>query len=287
MNAPKPSYQNKPRVLSIAGSDSGGCAGIQADLKVLNALECHGSTVITCVTAQNTMGVQGIEPLSAAIVKQQMTSVLEDIGADAIKIGMLYNQAIISTVAQVCQQYASIPIILDPVCVSTSGSCLLQADALRVLIETLVPLCSLITPNHQEAHWLAERKGMHYSESFQTNPCEWLSCKACLVTGGDATASYVVDTLFMAKSAQAIRFINPKINSKNTHGSGCSLSTAISAFIAMGFNLKDAIEQSISFIRHGIASGARFQLGQGNGPLFFNDIYSSDMTKLFSSHANG
>lgn len=259
-----------PCVLSIAGSDSGGCAGIQADLRVLNALYCHGSTAITTITAQNTIGVQMVEPLTTDIVKQQIYSVLTDIGADVIKIGMLYHEKIIKAVAEVCKEYPSIPIILDPVCVATSGGNLLKQQALDILIKELIPLSTLITPNQHEVNLLLSMADKDFDNQNQENILNILGCKACLITGGDSKESYVVDKLYFNQPTERLIFSNTRIESNNTHGSGCSLSTAISAFIAKGFKLVDAIEKAIVFIRSGIKTGANYKLGQGSGPLCFN-----------------
>ncbi|MCC5791686.1 MAG: bifunctional hydroxymethylpyrimidine kinase/phosphomethylpyrimidine kinase [Legionellaceae bacterium] len=254
-----------PRVLSIAGSDSGGCAGIQADLRVLNKLGCHGSTAITAITAQNTLGVQEILPLSTHIIRQQIKAVMEDIGADAIKIGMLFNEEIIKTIAQSCKKYSYIPIVLDPVCVATSGANLLLSPALHALVNELIPLVTVITPNQFEAELLSQ----FVKTSEINNIAELLNCTACLITRGDANGSTICDELYFHGRKQPISFQHQKINTTNTHGSGCSLSTAISAYLAMGLGVEEAINQAIRFIQIGIKGGVNHTIGNGPGPLCF------------------
>lgn len=257
---------NIPRVLSIAGSDSGGCAGIQADLRVLNFLGCHGSTAITAITAQNTLGVKEIFPLPTHIIQQQIDVVMEDIGADAIKIGMLFNQETTETIAAICKKYSGIPIVLDPVCVATTGAQLLHPTALNTLVKELIPMATVITPNQFEVDLLLSQCVINPKTN---NLADQLNCKACLITGGDAQSQMVSDELHFKGSNTPIIFEHAKIATENTHGSGCSLSTAISAFLAMGFGVEKAIHQAIQFIEIGIKGGVNKIIGNGPGPLCF------------------
>jgi hydroxymethylpyrimidine/phosphomethylpyrimidine kinase len=253
-----------PRVLTIAGSDSGGCAGIQADLRVFHALQCHGSSVITAVTAQNTLGVSGIYPLSGAAVDQQARAVLEDIGTDAIKIGMLFNQEIIHAVIKLIDDYPGIPVVVDPVCVATTGSALLQREAMAVLREQLLPRATLVTPNWSEACLLFGDNQTHWPKVFKR-----LAIQNCLLTGGDDEKAIVIDRLYPADGQSQKIFKHARIHTQNTHGSGCSLSSAIAALLAKKMTLLQAVTTSIDCIAQGIAAGADYQLGQGAGPLCF------------------
>lgn len=258
--------QTYTRILTIAGSDSGGCAGIQADLRVLHALKCHGTTVITAITAQNTQGVQLIHPIPANVVRSQMTSILEDIGVDAIKIGMLFNQEIIDVVVDSCRLYPNIPIVLDPVCAATCGDPLLKPNALAALMNKLMPLATLITPNINEAMLLM--KEAKQSSDFSSLLTQ-LNVHNALVTGGDKAGKYVEDIWYEQRSNHQHLFLNKRLNSINTHGSGCSLSTAIAAYLGQGYQLAQAIDASIKLIRSGIKGGASFIIGDGAGPLCF------------------
>ena len=253
------------KILTIAGSDSGGCAGIQADLRVINHLGCHGTTVITAITAQNTLGVQSIFPLPGTIIQTQVDSILRDIGADAIKIGMLFNEEIILAVADVLSKYPSIPIVLDPVCIATSGDVLLQPAAIKTLVNQLMPKTTLLTPNKQEAALLLAAVEKPNKHDFTST----LGIKNCLITGGDTTHHTVDDILYSHNSNTPHKFNHPKIKTRHTHGSGCSLSSAIACFIAMGKPLKKAIAQAIQLISSGIVNGASLSIGQGAGPLHF------------------
>lgn len=258
--------QKVAKVLSIAGSDSGGCAGIQADLRVLNALGCHGSTAITAITAQNTLTVTEILPLTPAMIIHQVEAIMADIGADAIKIGMLFNVEIIEAVSQICQKYSHIPIVVDPVCVATSGATLLEFRAVQALLTKLIPLATVITPNQYEAALLISNSSNQVTTS---NPAQQLRCQACLVTNGDSSSISVSDELYLLTNDEPISFTHPKINTTNNHGSGCSLSTAISAYLAQGFSIKAAVGHAIDFIQLGIQGGRSRMVGHGAGPLHF------------------
>ena len=261
-----------PRVMSIAGSDSGGCAGIQADVRVLNYLNCHASTVQTAVTAQNTLGVQAIESISAEMVTAQIDSVMSDIGTDVIKIGMLCNKEIIIAVAQALSHYQDIPIILDPVMVSTSKHRLLEEEAEQALVEYLFPRIHLLTPNHREAEILTSHN-IHSSEDILVvcKKIHALGVNSVLITGGDCQSDWAVDYLYEARKDNIVRFEHRKILTKNTHGAGCSLSAAIAGYLAKGLDMLSAIQSAKSLITIGLEKGKLMRLGKGAGPLKFSD----------------
>ncbi|KAJ3145098.1 hypothetical protein HDU86_001150 [Geranomyces michiganensis] len=270
-----------PRVLTVAGSDSGGGAGVQADLKTLNSLSVYGSSVLTALTAQNTLGVQGVFPVPAEFVEQQLRSVLDDIGCDAAKTGMLYDALVIETVARLFKQYNVRHIVVDPVMVSTSGSRLLAPAAVTALYTHLLPLAELLTPNVPEAEVLANMKIQCIADvRAAAQKLHSLGCAAVLIKGGhlpiDANEqpvdptnmdllsnAYCVDTLFDGR--EFTRFVNPYLVTRSTHGTGCTLSSAIAAALAKGLDLKAATEEGLAFVHRGIQSA--FPLGNGAGPL--------------------
>jgi hydroxymethylpyrimidine/phosphomethylpyrimidine kinase len=231
------------RILIIAGSDSGGGAGIQADIKTTAALGGYAMTAITAITAQNTLGVQAVHPLPPTLVTQQIESCLSDIGADVIKIGMLANADIIDAV-QSTLKTTSIPIILDPVMVATSGDALLDNTALEAL-KRLMNHASVITPNIPEAELLC---------GFEVN-----SQSAMLAAAGDE----IHDLLL--QEGEPFWFSSPRIHSKHTHGTGCTLATAIATYGAQGNALPFALEKARDYVRAAIASAPKF--GAGHGPL--------------------
>lgn len=262
--------QAYPKVLVIAGSDSGGCSGLQADLKILNVLGCHASTVITAVTAQNTIGVQAVHPLPSELIQQQLQSVLTDIGADAIKIGMLYNQEIIEAVACILEQHKYIPIIIDPVqLASSNATTLLQTQALHFFIKRLLPLATLITPNVEEAKNLLEaHSATGYSNQKSASLIGQLPVEYCLVTNGDGDHQVIKDILYQNGKPKAC-YSNPKITTANNRGTGCSLSSAIAGYVASGFEVEPAIPQAIQLVRAGLENGKHYQLTTAAGPLCF------------------
>jgi len=254
-------------VLTIAGSDSGGGAGIQADLKTFAALGCYGMSAITALTAQNTVGVQAIHAVPAAFLKAQIQSVLDDIGADAIKIGMLHEPGIVEVVAWAIDHYRPRHVVLDPVMVATSGDRLIAADTVQVLVRELFPRASLITPNLDEAAWLL---GRAIPDAAALEPAAQdllrLGARAVLLKGGHLPGAEVVDLLLQADQP-ALRLASPRIASRNGHGSGCTLSSAIAAHLALGHSLAEAVTRAHAFILQAIAQGAGVRTGQGSGPL--------------------
>jgi hydroxymethylpyrimidine/phosphomethylpyrimidine kinase len=259
--------QRYARVLTIAGSDSGGGAGIQADLKTFAALGCYGMSAITALTAQNTVGVQGIHAVPASFLKAQIASVMDDIGVDALKIGMLHEPGIVEVVAWAIDHYQIRQVVLDPVMVATSGDRLIAQETVQVLVRDLFPRVTVVTPNLDEAELLLGQ-GIADVQALDAAAQGLLAmgAKAVLLKGGHLQGPQVVDLLVQA-DGPARRLASARIESRNVHGTGCTLSSAIAAHLALGHPLAQAVELARSFILSAIEQGAQVQTGQGHGPL--------------------
>lgn len=254
--------------LTIAGSDSSGGAGIQADIKTMSALGCYAMSVITAVTAQNTCGVTGVEPISTNIIEAQLLAVLDDIPPKAIKTGMLYDSSVILTVSKVISESAKdISLVVDPVMVATSGDSLLQNEALDSLKNELLPLASLVTPNIPETEVLSGLKidSMEQADEASAKILE-LGVKAVLIKGGHFHSDQAVDILYTTDGLREI-FKADMIPSKNTHGTGCTLSSAITSFLAREYSLVDSIRLAKEYLTSAIDSGKDVQIGNGHGPV--------------------
>lgn len=255
------------RVLTIAGSDSGGGAGIQADIKTISALGCYATSAITAVTAQNTLKVFAVDPVSPKMVEAQIKTVLDDIGADAIKIGMLANGNLARVVASTLKCYPEIPIVLDPVLVATSGDSLSGNEVVKVLIDQLIPMATIVTPNMPETFALSGvliESEDDYIKAW--NVFEKLDAKALLIKGGhNPMDGMVLDQLFTADKTRI--YSSEFIESPNTHGTGCTLSSAIASFLAHGNDLYLAVEHATAYIHHALATAADYRLGHGHGPV--------------------
>lgn len=267
------------RVLTIAGSDSGGGAGIQADLKTFAALGCYGMSAITALTAQNTVGVQGIHPVPAEFLKAQIQSVVEDIGVDAVKIGMLHAPGIVEVVAWAIDHYQLTNVVFDPVMVATSGDRLIANETIQVLIQELFPRVAVITPNLDEAALLLER-AIPNADALDIAAQDLLGMgvKAVLLKGGHLAGDEVVDVLVQS-GMPPHRLASPRIASHNVHGTGCTLSSAIAAHLALGYPLAEAVALARRFILAAIAEGANVTTGHGHGPL--NHGHAPVATHLF------
>ncbi len=255
------------RVLSIAGSDSGGGAGIQADLKTFAALGCYGMTAITALTAQNTQGVTGIHAVPPAFLAAQIDAVIDDIGTDAVKIGMLHSSEIVHCVAAAIDRHGLPNVVFDPVMVATSGARLIDADALATLVAELFPRAALITPNLDEAALLvgapiASEAGLEAAAQALIAQ----GARAVLLKGGHLPGDEVVDLLATADGGLH-RYRAARLHSGNLHGTGCTLSSAIAARLALGDALPQAVEAARAFVRRAIAGGAQVRTGRGHGPL--------------------
>jgi hydroxymethylpyrimidine/phosphomethylpyrimidine kinase len=252
--------------LTIAGSDSGGGAGIQADLKTFSALGVYGASVVTALTAQNTLGVQGVHDVPPAFVADQMRSVLSDLDVRAIKIGMLSNSGTIGAVARALRSLSRAPIVLDPVMVATSGDQLLQPSAIEALRRDLMPMAGVVTPNLHEAAALT-------GEPFAANELEMerqarmllaQGAPAVLIKGGHGTSAERVDLLVTPHETR--RLAAPRIATGDVHGAGCTLSAAIAAGLAKGLPLADACTAAKTYVSAAIFAAARLKVGQGHGP---------------------
>jgi hydroxymethylpyrimidine/phosphomethylpyrimidine kinase len=259
------------RLLTIAGSDSGGGAGIQADLKTFAALGCYGMSVITALTAQNTIAVTAIHKIPADFVAYQIDAVLDDIGVDAVKIGMLYSIDIIHTVADRLYSRGISNIVVDPVMISKSGAKLLHDDTINTLRTSLLPLATIVTPNIQEASLLAEQQIKNRS-AMEKAGTKILSFgpKAVLVKGGHNRDNICADCLCTTGKDGKVQvhwFEGKRIITENTHGTGCTLSSAIASHLAKGFMVKEAVKKSKKYIDKAIKAGSIYSLGEGHGPV--------------------
>ena len=256
------------RVLSIAGSDSGGGAGIQADLKTFSALGCYGMTAITAITAQNTCGVTGIHGIPPEMLKAQIDAVVQDIGVDAVKIGMLHSPEVVRVVADAIRRHRLPHVVLDPVMVATSGDRLIAQETAGVLVQELFPLAEVVTPNLDEAGWLLGRAigGVDALEAAAQDLLR-LGAQAALLKGGHLPGDWVVDVLAIQGEPQTHRLESQRITTHNGHGTGCTLSSAIASHLALGLPLAQAVAQARGYILGAIAAGADVSTGKGHGPL--------------------
>ncbi|MCD8165521.1 MAG: bifunctional hydroxymethylpyrimidine kinase/phosphomethylpyrimidine kinase [Bacteroides sp.] len=256
-----------PVVLSIAGSDSSGGAGIQADLKAISALGAYSATAITAITVQNTLGVRAIHPVPPEYVKGQIEAVMDDLSPDAVKIGMINDIEIVRVIAQALKKYQPAHVVFDPVMISTSGSKLINDDAIAVLTSELMPLTDLITPNLDEAEVLTGKKITNLDEmkaaarSLLNYGSKWV-----LVKGGHLQGEIIYDVL-QAQEGDPVIFTGDHIESKNVHGTGCTLSSSIATFLALGDSMPKAVEQAKAYITGAIRHGKDVKVGHGNGPL--------------------
>jgi hydroxymethylpyrimidine/phosphomethylpyrimidine kinase len=256
------------RVLTIAGSDSGGGAGIQADLKTFSALGCYGMSVVTALTAQNTTGVTGIHAVPPDFVVQQMAAVFSDIGTDAVKIGMLYSAELIQAVSDGLRRHEASNIVLDPVMVAQSGDKLLQDAAITALKNHLLPLATVLTPNLPEAAVLLgqEVKGLDDMQEATKNLAAFGS-RSVLLKGGHAQGDDSSDVLYIAEDDLCVVLGDRRIRTANTHGTGCTLSSAIAAYLAKGEAIAPAIRKAKTYIGEAIRAGAPYRLGHGSAPV--------------------
>ncbi|WP_427964587.1 bifunctional hydroxymethylpyrimidine kinase/phosphomethylpyrimidine kinase [Altererythrobacter sp.] len=256
-----------PRILAIAGSDSSGGAGIQADIKTITMLGGYAMSAITAVTAQNSLGVQAIAPMGGEIVSKQIASCVEDIGVDAIKIGMLHDSEILGAVCSALERADSnVPIVLDPVMISTSGAALIAPDTVELLRERLFPRATLVTPNLPELEHLAGRT-LATLEQMQHAALELAQAYGCFVLakGGHTEDHRVIDTLVGPADERAVAFNHARLDTRHTHGTGCTLSSAIAVLLGHGQPLEHAVRLARSFVYRAIEGAPGF--GAGNGPL--------------------
>ena len=257
--------------LTIAGSDSGGGAGIQADLKTFHAFGVFGTSAITAVTAQNTLGVTAVHTVPLDVVRAQIDAVVEDLRPTALKTGMLATAALVATVARALADHALARYVLDPVMVATSGARLLDENAEEALARELLPLAALVTPNLHEACVLTDLtlEGVEDMRTAARTLVE-MGAGAALVKGGHLPGGEAIDLLWDGSAERIWR--HPRLSTRHTHGTGCTLSAAVAANLALGTELPDAVERAIAFVARAIATAPG--LGRGNGPInHFAPIY--------------
>lgn len=262
------------KVLTIAGSDSGGGAGIQADLKTISALGCYGTTVITAITAQNTLGVNAIHPVPINIIEKQLYAVLSDIGTDAVKIGMLHSVEIIKTVSKALIEFQVKNIVIDPVMVATSGDKLIEDNTIDTLINFLFPLADIITPNLPEANILVNYNITTKDQMIESaKKLLKLGSKSVLLKGGHLKGDILFDIYVQKNEKNEVKvFENKRIFTRNIHGTGCTLSSAIASFLACEEKMEISVEKAIDYLNKTIQHGKDYKTGEGSGPVnhFFN-----------------
>jgi len=293
MKSSLPTSVQIAKVLTIAGSDSGGGAGLQADLKVITALGAYGMSVVTAITAQNTMGVLRIQDVDLEVVEAQIDAVFLDIGVDVVKIGMLSSPEIVRVVAKSLRRHGAKRIILDPVLRATSGASLGGDDSAQAMITDLFPLATLITPNLVEASLLLGRD-ISAPQDFKLAAQELLDMgpQAVLIKGGhlDSSHTQITDYLMWRTLEDGLEVIQTKefkhhrINTLNTHGTGCSLASAIATYLAEGHDLSHAVAKAIAYVEAGLEAGCFLSIGEGSGPLWhMHEFYP---TALVNTDAN-
>lgn len=261
-------FKTYRRALTIAGSDPSGGAGLQADLKTFSALDCYGMSAVVAVVDENTVGVTGVHPVPVDFVNGQIRSCLDDIGADAIKIGMLHSSDLILAVRDTLSPYGIRDIVLDPVMVATSGDPLLQPEAMATLRDELVPRVRVITPNIPEAEILLGEKIV--SQGDLPDAARLLSQGrrvSVLLKAGHLSDDELIDVFYNAETDEILRLGSRRLSTPNTHGTGCTLSSALAAYLAKGFPLNEAARSAKNYIAAAIASGARYRIGHGHGPV--------------------
>ena len=265
-------YKKYPSVLTIAGFDGSGGAGIQGDMKAISATGCYATSVLTAIAVQNTCGVKSIFPIPSLVVEEQINTILEDIFPDAIKIGMVHTSELVHVIVNTLKQYKNTPIVFDPVMVATSGHKLIEESTIQTIIQKLFPISAIITPNLDEASILANMSINSVEDMFVAGKIIMqLGCQSVLMKGGHLSSKKLTSLYFSADNTiQEYHF--EKIETNNTHGSGCTLSSAIASFLAQGFDLKEAVKFSQEYVHGAIENGKDIITGKGNGPLnhFYN-----------------
>lgn len=257
-----------PTVLTIAGSDSCGGAGIQADIKAISAIGAYACSAITALTAQNTQGVRSVMGCSQEVLADQIDAVMEDMTVDAVKSGMLFSRELVETVADRLKKHLPKFYVLDPVMVSTSGSRLIEEDAIEAVRRQLFPLASMVTPNIPESEVLS---GISVKTPEDMEKAAQIimqtGCQSVLMKGGHLESNESVDLLYIRGEAQALVLPSKKIDTRNTHGTGCTLSASIAAYLALGNDIKQATTLAHAYLHNAIAEGKDMEQGKGHGPV--------------------
>lgn len=254
------------KVLSIAGSDSGGGAGIQADIKAISACGCYAMTAITAVTVQNTVGVRGFHVVPAEVVAGQIAAVLEDIGADAVKLGMLPTDEMIVPIAESLKKYRVRSVVMDPVMVATSGDRLISEAAAQAIRRHIFPLATLVTPNVPEAEYITGMP-IRSEADFPAAAAALrdMGVGAVLLKAGHLDGTELTEYLFDGNGCHTFRY--PRTDTPNTHGTGCTLSSAVAAFLAQDYPLEEAVLCAENYVHEAIVRGREYRLGNGHGPV--------------------
>ncbi|KUG13030.1 bifunctional hydroxymethylpyrimidine kinase/phosphomethylpyrimidine kinase [Elizabethkingia sp. HvH-WGS333] len=261
-----------PSVLTIAGFDGSGGAGIQADIKTFSALGCFATSVLTALPVQNTQGVRKIYSIPEEAVADQIEAILDDIFPSAIKIGMVHTPQLVDVITNTLNKYDKVPVVFDPVMVATSGHRLIEEETITAIVQKLFPLADVITPNMDEASILANMQVKTLDDMYTAGEKILnLGCKSILLKGGHQETD-MITSLYFDGSGKISSFETEKFQTNNTHGSGCTLSSAIAAYLAQGKNLSDAVLLGQQYVFEAIKSGKDLKIGKGNGPLnhFFN-----------------
>ena len=260
---------NHKRVLSIAGSDCGGGAGIQADIKTISALGCYAATAITAVTVQNTIGVEAVHPVPIDIIKGQIEAVLSDIGADAVKIGMLHSAEVVLAVAEMLRKYEIKNVVLDPVMVSTSGHRLIEESAITTLQQELIPLSRVITPNIPEAEILLDGERLDSQAALPegAKKLAYIYNVSVLLKAGHLSEDVLIDYFYDIETGVTLELPSQRIDTRNTHGTGCTMSSAFAALLAKGETLLQAAKGAKDYVANAILAGAEYEIGHGHGPV--------------------
>ena len=256
------------RVMTIAGSDPSGGAGIQADIKTISALGCFATSAIVAVVDENTVGVTGVHPVPVQFVTGQIRSILDDIGTDAVKSGMLSSSELIEAVRSTLDEYPDIRnIVFDPVMVATSGDPLLERNAVSTLRDVLIPRARIITPNIPEAEILLGRTIS--SQDDLPDAARELAAlgPSVFLKAGHLSDSELIDIFYNAETGEMLRLSSRRVNTRNTHGTGCTLSSALASFLALGCGMNDAARKAKDYISAAIISGADYDIGRGHGPV--------------------
>ena len=272
-----------PSVLTIAGSDCSGGAGIQADIKTISALGAYAASAITAITVQNTCGVEAIYPIPSAIVAGQIKAVLSDIRPNAIKIGMVNETEIIQCIVDCLHEFKPQHVVFDPVMVSSSGRKLIDFKAIEVLKRELIPEITLITPNLDEAEVLTGHQVTTVDDmKIAANEILSYGCKAVLIKGGHLTGINMTDVLRIQSIDTPFIFTSQQIHSHNTHGTGCTLSSAIATYLALGESIEKSVEKAKNYLYEGLRTGKDIHLGEGHGPL--NHFYNPEPMHIFDEN---
>lgn len=268
-----------PTVATIAGFDSSGGAGIQADIKTISALGCYATSILTALPVQNTTGVKNMYTIPAQAVADQIDVVFEDVRPDAIKIGMVHTTALVAVIASKLKEYPDIPVVFDPVMVATSGHKLIEDDTIEAIQQELFPLATIITPNLDEAAVLCNKSITTLEQMYTSGKAILqLGCVNVLLKGGHLQEETLTSLLFTSEG-KIESFATSKIDTNNTHGSGCTLSSAIASYLALGFTLLEAVTHAQNYVDEAIQAGSDVLVGKGNGPL--NHFYQPKPMKKY------